>query len=738
MKKLFKVKSESQDMSPAEIAADYINKTHRNIFLTGKAGTGKTTFLREIREKTYKNAVVAAPTGIAAINAGGVTLHSLFQLPFGSFIPEDRAGTVSDYEQSLYTPSTLLSRMQMNATKRKLLNEIELLIIDEVSMLRADLLDAIDQVLRKIRRKRDTAFGGAQVLFIGDLLQLPPVVRDNEWNELSRYYRSPFFFEARCIQNSKLIYVELDKVYRQSDDEFVGLLNRFRQNEISEEDLNLLNRHHEYDFYPDPEDGYIYITTHNRKANRKNQAELQRIEDEPYEYKAVVDGTFDEHAFPHEETVTLKMGAQVMFIKNDPTGEQRFFNGKIGTVTALDDDSIVVRCNDGETVDVERYTWENKKFGLNPETDEVEEKTVGTFAQYPLRLAWAITVHKSQGLTFERAILDLSDSFTAGQVYVALSRLTSLKGLMLASPIPESQFQIDKSLVEFSSLKEPTDRLAEGLQEAQMAYHRDYISDVFSFKGLRAAIYNLKRNDKDASASGPRKAFRSAILELQQSCEDIFDVGDKFTRQALTILVREQDEKLLLERLNKARGYFDPLIDSRLTSVKELMKQVKQNAKLKSLVKDLDRIYGELYSARKHIQKIVKVISSNVKGEALRREDFGDLVKKDKIEKAGKKDKKPTVEITWEFYKQGMDMQQIAEKRGLAESTIASHLSRCVQEGRVSATEFLDAEKLNNILIVREKIESDKLSDIITHLGDEYTYSDVRFAIAHDARSRST
>jgi DNA-binding NarL/FixJ family response regulator len=721
-------------MSPAEVAAEYINKTHRNIFLTGKAGTGKTTFLREIREKTYKNAVVAAPTGIAAINAGGVTLHSLFQLPFGSFIPEDRGGTVSDYEQSLYTPQTLLSRMQMNATKRKLLNEIELLIIDEVSMLRADLLDAIDHILRKVRRKRDTPFGGVQVLFIGDLLQLPPVVKDNEWNELSRFYRSPFFFEARCIQNSKLTYVELDKVYRQSDDEFVSLLNRFRQNQVTEEDLNLLNRHHEYDFYPDPEDGYIYITTHNRKANRKNQAELQRLEDEAYEYKAVIEGTFDEHAFPHDETLVLKMGAQVMFIKNDPTGEQRFFNGKIGTVTALDEDSIVVRCNDGEVVDVERYTWENKKFGLDPETDEVEEKTVGTFAQYPLRLAWAITVHKSQGLTFERAILDLSDSFTAGQVYVALSRLTSLKGLMLASPIPESQFQSDRSLVEFSNRREPVDRLAAGLKEAQMAYHRDYITDVFAFDGLKAAIYNLSKNDRDAAVSGPRKVFRPRLIDLHKACQDLFDIGEKFTRQAVTILVKDQDDSLLIERLNKSRGYFDPLLETQITTLKELVKEVKQNAKLKSLVKDLERVYGELYSSRKHIQKLVKVLSSNVNGKTLQREELGDLVRKDKIEKVAKKDKKPTVEITWELYKQGMDLQQIAEKRGLAESTISTHLSTCVQQGLVSATEFVDAEKIDNILTVKEKIDSDKMSDIISHLGDEYTYSDVRFALAHESR----
>jgi len=368
------------------------------VFLTGKAGTGKTTFLKEIIHLTHKNAIIAAPPGIAAINAGGVTLHSLFQLPFGTFIPTNEIDTSKGISFQMSTPRTILENMQMNSTKRNMLKELELLIIDEVSMLRADILDAIDVVLKHVRRRRNEAFGGVQILFIGDMLQLPPVVKDAEWGQLKNHYHRMFFFEAQVLRQNKPIYIELEKIFRQTNQTFISILNNLRENKISENDIKTLNKYYEPDFQPKPEDGYVFLTTHNYKADQTNSNELKKINNKTYKYKAEVIGDFSEHMFPLEEIMELKKDAQVMFVKNDYSGEKRYFNGKIGTVSALSGESIEVDFNDGsEKVTVDKYTWENKKYSLNKETNEINEDVKGSFKHYPLKLAWAITVHKSQG-----------------------------------------------------------------------------------------------------------------------------------------------------------------------------------------------------------------------------------------------------------------------------------------------------------------------------------------------------
>ena len=362
-------------MEIAKLAAKFINTTNRNVFLTGKAGTGKTTFLREIVQKTHKRTVITAPTGVAAINAGGVTLHSLFQLPFGIFLPEEGPSTTMHSGDYIHNQTTLLQNLKLNVTKRKLIREIELLIIDEVSMLRADLLDAIDTVMGSVRRKKHLPFGGAQVLFIGDLLQLPPVVKDEDLIHLKPYYESVFFFQAQCLQQEKPVYLELDKVYRQSDEQFVELLNRVRDNEMDEYDIRFLNKKFEPDFYPEPDDGYIFLTTHNRKAEAINKRGLQLLEAKTESYEAEINGDFNEHSYPLASSLTLKLGAQVMFIKNDPQGKGRFFNGKIGHIKALGQ-TIIVGFRDGDEVEVEKYAWENKKFKLNESTNEIEENVV--------------------------------------------------------------------------------------------------------------------------------------------------------------------------------------------------------------------------------------------------------------------------------------------------------------------------------------------------------------------------
>ena len=425
--------------SDAAIASKLINQTNRHLFLTGKAGTGKTTFLKYISEYTHKNSIVAAPTGIAAINAGGVTLHSLFHLPFGSFIPSNDRIKEYNITTQINTPQSLIKDLKMNSSKRKMLKELELLIIDEVSMVRADLLDAIDTVLRYIKRQKNRSFGGVQLLLIGDLLQLPPVVKEGEWNYLNPYYPGIYFFNAKALQQNKPLHIELNKIYRQSDKIFISLLNNLRDNSLTKEDIELLNKHYKPSFKPKRDDGYIFLTTHNRKADEINRQSLKDLPGKIFIYDAEIDGDFNEYLFPVEFKLELKKGAQVMFIKNDYSGEQRYFNGKIGLISYLSSDRIEVSFNDGTPpAAVEHYIWENKKFSLNKGTNEIEENIKGTFSHYPIKLAWAITVHKSQGLTFKKAIIDVSRAFAPGQIYVALSRLVSLDGLVLTGPVPLS------------------------------------------------------------------------------------------------------------------------------------------------------------------------------------------------------------------------------------------------------------------------------------------------------------
>jgi ATP-dependent exoDNAse (exonuclease V) alpha subunit len=412
----------------AQLAQQFVSNTSRHVFLTGKAGTGKTTLLRHVLSKTHKKTVIAAPTGIAAINAGGVTLHSLFQLPFGAFVPSNFALPFDELNQKIHTPASLMKEQRLSASKRQLIREIELLIIDEVSMLRADLLDAIDLVLKKVRREPNRAFGGVQVLFIGDLYQLPPVIKRDEMSMLHEFYQSMYFFDAQILKNDPPVYLELQTVHRQSDHRFVELLNRIRDQELTEEDQFLLEEHYAYGGQIPETQGHIYLTTHNAKAAAINEERLSLLPTESISFPAQVKGKFDSHLFPNEEKLVLKEGAQVMFIKNDPTGQQRFYNGKIGTIAFLDKNKIVVEI-DGEHISLEKYIWENKRFKVDPSSKEIDEELIGEFSQYPIKLAWAVTVHKSQGLTFDNAILDLEEAFAPGQFYVAMSRLTSLQGL---------------------------------------------------------------------------------------------------------------------------------------------------------------------------------------------------------------------------------------------------------------------------------------------------------------------
>ena len=457
-----------------DLAYRFVTETSENIFLTGKAGTGKTTFLKYLKENATKNIVVAAPTGVAAINAGGVTLHSLFQLPFHPFLP-----TKNHKDE-------LLAKIRYNKQRQQLLRKMELLGIDEISMVRCDVMDAIDTILKSVRRNYDTPFGGVQLLCIGDLHQLPPVAQNHEWSILQEYYTTPFFFDSLAIKEQMPLLIELDKIYRQKEDSFVRLLNKVRNNQMDADDFEDLHLRYDPLFSPMPGEKYITLTSHNKQAAEINQRKIENLFTSPFIFKATVEEDFPEHIFPAEAELVLKEGAQVMFLKNDLIGK-RYFNGKIGVVKLLEKDKIVVDC-DGTEIEVGKETWENTRYTLNRTDGKLEQETLGTFTQYPLRLAWAITIHKSQGLTFEKVMIDAGASFSSGQVYVALSRCTSLGGIVLLSKLSATTLFSNDHVIKGQQTLTHKGSLAERFTGARQVFTQQLINEIFSFSDVEIGI----------------------------------------------------------------------------------------------------------------------------------------------------------------------------------------------------------------------------------------------------------
>ncbi|WP_286755774.1 helix-turn-helix domain-containing protein [Roseivirga sp. UBA838] len=718
----------------AKLTADFINTTDRHVFLTGKAGTGKTTFLKHIVQHTHKKTIVAAPTGIAAINAQGVTLHSLLQLPFGAFIPE--RVVPPDVNTQFTTLYNLFSNLRFNSSKRQLIQEMELLIIDEVSMLRADLLDCIDHMLRYLRKRKDVPFGGAQILFIGDLLQLPPVVKDDEWNILKSYYNSSYFFEARALSAASLIHVELEKIYRQSDDQFIAILNRFRENKQTREDIEFLNQYYKPEMTEAEADGYIHLTTHNRKADNINSERLRALDSKSYSFQAEIVNDFPENSYPIPEELVLKEGAQVMFIKNDPSGEGQFFNGRIGHVSHLSSGTIKVKFSNGEEVDVPQYTWENKRYSLNKDTNEIDEKVLGSFTHFPLKLAWAVTVHKSQGLTFEKAILDLSGAFTQGQVYVALSRLTSLDGLVLSSRIPTDGFDISSSMREFSAAKPSLDELSGRLSQDRNQYLFQLISHHFDFQEVvRSFRSHISSFDKQENRS-LKQQFLEWTNQLTNPIFPLEKVGKSFQSQAYSIIHQDQDIQQLSERVKKAKDYFTPILMTAYDAIKEHDKNLKDKTRLKTYRKELKELSELLFNKQMALLRASLYIQFLAEGKTLTKQDVQDVLKELIIPKTEKKkDKTPTAEISFALYKEGKTVEEIAKERGLVNSTIEGHLCKYIETGEVKATDLIEEEKLKNILNLITP-ETTSLTEIKSQLGDEYTYGDVRVAMTEWKRIR--
>ena len=706
----------------SSLVTEYVNTTRENIFLTGKAGTGKTTLLRHIVSNTFKKYAVAAPTGIAAINAGGVTLHSLLQLPFEGFIPT--TGSYFSSSQYFHTPSSLFRRMRFSAKKRKLIQELDLLIIDEVSMLRADLLDCIDLVLQKLRRDR-SPFGGLQLLFIGDLNQLPPVARHDEWQTLSKYYKSTHFFSSRVMEANPPVIITLEKVYRQTDPQFIRLLNAIRENTADHEDMALLNKCYEEVSDFEAFKGYIHITTHNKKAGRINEMALRNIESPVFKFKADISNDFPPSSYPADPELILKKGAQVMFIRNDPEFPPQFFNGKIGEVAEIGEENISVNC-DGDLIEVPRFEWENKRYELNEE-DEVEEKIIGTFRQYPLRLAWAITVHKSQGLTFEKAVLDLNSAFAPGQAYVALSRLTSFDGLVLSKPLDDLNLQYDEAIYAFTGKAHDYEMLKEGLNDCRKKYLIHSAGSTYSMAAILDSLREIRK------ALSEKKLMPQEVTDwlglLTQHCFDLDDVCKKYIRK-LNRLWQEFDDhpEILINENEKAREYFEQEMDKHIAAIK---KQIADLTKLKSQkqnIKLLQELANNFFNVQEKIgrfQMVLKAIAGN--------SSINHNYKKDQARKQFEQTavtKKSTREISFDLFKQGMTINQIARERGFVPGTIMGHLAHYVKQKEIPAEELVEGAKLQNIYKVIEIAGTTKPSEIKEKLGSEYEYGEIQIALA--------
>jgi len=564
-----------------ELAFNFINKTDRNLFITGKAGTGKTTFLHQIKKESLKRMVIVAPTGVAAINAKGVTIHSFFQMPFGPILPNQIANTSNQ-------------QRKFSKTKIDIIKSLDLVIIDEISMVRADLLDGIDQVLRRYKN-RNKVFGGAQVLMIGDLQQLAPVVKPNEWSLLQQHYHTVYFFSSKAYQEANVVSIELKHIYRQKNEDFITVLNEIRNDDLSEKSAAILNKRFNPTFSPTKDDGYITLTTHNKRAHLINDSELNKIKHKTHFFEAEVSGKFSENAYPNDEKLALKVGAQVMFIKNDSSAEKRYFNGKIGIVTDISKENVTVQCaNEIEEISTEKELWDSINYTINEETKELKEEIVGSFKQIPLRLAWAITIHKSQGLTFERAIIDAEASFAHGQTYVALSRCTSLEGLVLKTPISSNAIINDKTVSTFNETVEENHPDETILNESEKDFQLNLISELFEYQLFLYPISRLI----DIYYKNKTSIQGDVINHLQTIKDDgivaLMKVSNGFQNQLKMISkesVLPENSSQVQERFTKAVVYF---LKETIGNIQKPLDTISFSTDNKAVKKDFSKQFDSL------------------------------------------------------------------------------------------------------------------------------------------------
>ena len=711
-------------------AVAFVNQTQQPIFLTGKAGTGKTTFLKFIRENSYKKMAITAPTGVAAMNAGGTTLHALFWLPFGVFI-EDYPLTWEDKDQFIYNKHRLFSTIKLTKNRRAILQELELLVIDEVSMVRADTLDAIDVILKSVRRDM-RPFGGVQVLFIGDLYQLPPVVQDREWQVLRDYYSSAFFFDAKVFKQQPPVLIELQKIYRQQDSTFIDILNKIRNNETANEDLEALNAHYKPDFVAPAGEQYITLTSHNRLADQINQEKLESLDTKLHRIKSIIKDDFQNGLFPAEDTLSLRVGSQVRFIKNDVGDERRYFHGKIGTVIdiQIDKHKIIVSFPNGEEdVEVKRETWENIRYSYNKGDDKIEEEVLGTFSQFPLRLAWAITIHKSQGLTFDKAIIDAGTSFAAGQVYVALSRLTGLEGLVLRSRVPSYAIRTDFQVVNFMKNMSAISELDPILQEAQKRYLGQILLQSFRWNNMCDELESLIEEQEGKKIEGKEEAveFLKDLLAKLRAQEV---VANKFITQLYKMLAQaEIDYEKICERSNAAVSWFLPTFSKECLEPMERHIEewrVKKRTKkyistLKSILLDFKRKHEQL----KHSQTIAEAL--NKSSDELTEELLQWNKPKDDLVKEVEEKEKDTKQISLDMFMDGSDIEEIAKKRDMVVGTIYGHLINFIGTD-IEATDLMAEDELHKIVEIINKNPEASATEIRTLMDMKVDYPQIRIA----------
>ncbi len=742
----------------AEFTLRFINQTHRSVFLTGKAGTGKTTLLREIIQTTHKNTVVVAPTGIAALNAGGVTIHSMFQLPFGGFIPDNSAPHFSDTVK-FETKNTLVRHFKMSDLKKSVIRNMELLIIDEVSMLRADLLDAIDFMMQSVRKKK-MPFGGVQVLFIGDLLQLPPVIRDEEWSTLKKYYKGKFFFHSHVIQQNPPLYIELSKIFRQTDDAFISILNNLRNNQISQEDIKNLNEYVQPNFDLKANKGYITLTTHNAKADAMNAQALQDLEGKLETFKPDVVDDFPEKIYPIEQNLQLKVGAQVMFVKNDLSLEKRYFNGKMGFIKSLSKEEILVHFpEENKTIEVEKYEWQNIRYKVNEMTKEIDEEVLGTFVHYPIKLAWAITVHKSQGLTFDKAALDVSQVFLPGQAYVALSRLRSLKGLILLSPLRMNGISNDQDVMDYSLNKATEEVLAVSLEQETKNFIRNYLKTTFDWSDLAQEWRNHQFSYNEKSDISEKSKHAIWAKKQAESIGELLEPSRKFLSQLDKLFASETfDINHISDRIHAAFNYFFIPMDNAVYDILWKLEEVKRVKKVKAYYEELMVLEELQIKVVLQLMKAKLLVNTVVSGATISKENLiSEEIKSYRINKINsiqakykelnitlvqddfdvdryankkgsktKEPKKSTTQETYELWQQKNSIKEIAAIRKLTAQTIYGHFSKLIESGQVQLHDVLPEDKIEALSKVFKGFKGESLAELMEKHGDKFTWNEMR------------
>jgi hypothetical protein len=744
-------------------AWEFVEHTGVSIFLTGKAGTGKTTFLKTVKEHSSKRLIVVAPTGVAAINAGGTTIHSFFQLPLAPFIPG----------------ADLDTRFNFSKTKRHIIATLDMLVIDEISMVRADLLDAVDVVLRRYR-DASKPFGGVQLVMIGDLQQLTPVVTPQDEALLGNHYATPYFFDSHALKLIPYVTIQLSHVYRQQDQTFVDILNHIRDGRPTADDMARLNARCKPAFMPKPEEGFIRLTTHNRMADDYNQTELRNLRGKAFGFKATIKGKFPEYSYPTDVDLSLKVGAQVMFVKNDPSGQHLYYNGRIGHVVGFTAQGIDVKCpGDSEPIHVEPQQWENNTYTLNPDTKAIEAKVEGTFTQYPLRLAWAITIHKSQGLTFDHAIIDAGRAFASGQVYVALSRCKTLEGLVLSTPITTHAIindqRVDSYIAHQQEAAQESFNMLDNLKEE---YFRSQVMDLFNFTPLMGAEQKLYRH-----LSQYFFKFQQLILlhgrTIAQLDHDVMSVANKWLNMVRQMPAEKMRQAPFLDRIKRGADYFLNAVKSPLKTLLDATKMA--NSQNKAATDRLDEIYKELWTLYLAKIKTLRTMSERdfstsvylrVRQEAMleaidevnpgsgssRRRRYrqssddnpydtvGEPLDKSATKKKAakgthedhgsekeeteKKKTESTLDVTLSMIHQGLKIEEIAKERHLKPTTIYHHCLQLVDDGRLELTEVMESYRISTIRKINDALgEAPSLTEVKEHCPDDFTFDELRLVL---------